>query len=240
MKPQLVAGRIPVREALRAQKRRPHRIFLQQDLRGLDEIESLAAGIELERVPRHDLDRLSHGVTHQGVVLEADPLPLLDVATWCRGLPENPVAMLLDSIEDPQNFGGIVRSAAAFGAAGVVFPKDRSAPVSTAMLKAGAGAAEYVDLVRATNLVQTMKKLQKLGFWITGLAGDAEQTLWDTGLTGSVALVIGNEGRGMRPLVREHCDHIASIPLHGPISSLNASVSAAIALSECARQRRAD
>ena len=146
------------------------------------------------------------------------------------------VLVVLDGIEDPQKFGAIVRSAAACGASGVLFAKDRSSPVTTAAMKAAAGGMECVDLIQATNLVRSLEQIKEVGFWITALDADAETVLWDNDLTGRVAMIIGSEGAGIRRLVREHADFIVSIPLEGVISSLNASVRAGVALAEWMRQ----
>jgi len=141
-------------------------------------------------------------------------------------------------VQDPHNLGAVVRSAAACGAAGVLFAKDRSAPLSPAAVKAAAGAMEYVDLVQATNLARALGVLKKAGFWVAGLEAEGAKVLWDADLGGRMALVVGSEGKGIRRLVREQCDLLVRIPLTGPITSLNASVSAGIALAECVRQRR--
>lgn len=233
-----MTGRIPVLECLRGGKRAARRLLVLQGARELDAILDAAKAIPVEVCPREAIDRLAGGMTHQGVVLEADPLPVLELDAWLRrDWDENAVALVLDGIEDPQNFGGIIRSAAAFGAAGVLFAKDRAAPLSPAVVKAAAGGVEYVDLVRVVNVARTLRAMQDAGFWAAAFEADAPQTLWEANLRGRLALVIGGEGRGVRRLVRERCDMLLRIPIGGPISSLNASVSAAIALAECARQR---
>lgn len=234
-----VAGRIPVLEALRAKKRPPRKLYFLRSARGLGPVHEAASGVRAEACSRADLDALVGGVAHQGVVLEADPLPVLKAESWVKGaFPRDALAVILDGIEDPHNFGAIVRSAAACGACGVVFGKDRAAPVSPASLKSAAGAMEHIDLVRATNLVRCLERLQRAGFWIAALDPEASQSLWDADLTGPVGLVVGSEGKGIRRLVRERCDLRLRIPVAGPIATLNASVSAAIALAECLRQRR--
>ncbi|HNT89685.1 MAG TPA: 23S rRNA (guanosine(2251)-2'-O)-methyltransferase RlmB, partial [Candidatus Hydrogenedentes bacterium] len=144
----------------------------------------------------------------------------------------------LDGIEDPQNFGAIVRSASACGAGAVLFTKDRAAPISPAMVKAAAGAVEHVPLVRVTNLARAIEQMQQAGFWAAALDAAGDKLLWDVDLTGKTLLIIGGEGKGVRRLVRERCDHVVRIPISGLITSLNASVSAGIALAECLRQRR--
>ena len=194
--------------------------------------------VPVQYLARAELDRLAQGQTHQGAVLEADPLPVLTPANWApEALSADALLVLLDGVEDPHNFGAIIRSAAACGAAAVVFPQDRAAPLSPAAVKAAAGGAEYVPLVRVPNLVRTVDTLKQSNYWVYGLDAAGETLLWQADLRRRVALVIGSEGKGMRRLVRDRCDALLRIPLSGPITSLNASVSAAIALAEALRQR---
>jgi len=235
-----VTGRIPVLECLRAKRRRAHRLHLLKSGKGLETVLGAVGKVPVRHATREELDRLAGGGTHQGVVLEADPLPVLSVEGWLKRLPSGgaPFVVLLDEVQDPHNLGAVVRSAAACGAAGVLFAKDRSAPLSPAAVKAAAGAMEYVDLVQATNLARALGVLKKAGFWVAGLEAEGAKVLWDADLGGRMALVVGSEGKGIRRLVREQCDLLVRIPLTGPITSLNASVSAGIALAECVRQRR--
>ncbi len=238
MKSDYVYGKIPVLECLRAGKRPALKLYLQRGAKGLEEIQRAAPKVSTKVCSRGDLDDLTQGSLHQGVLLEAGELPIREATEWLPSVSgKDVIVVLLDGIEDPQNFGAIVRSAAAFGASAVVYTKDRAAPLSPAAVKSAAGGVEYVDLVRAINLVQVIDMLKKDGFWIAGLDPDSDKLLWDVELTGRVGLVIGSEGKGMRRLVREHCDHLLRIPLKGPITSLNASVSAGVALAECLRQR---
>jgi len=235
----LVAGRIPVLECLHAKRRRVHKLYVLRDATGLDEIRSAAKGIPLEQMSRADMDHLVPDGLHQGVVLRADPVPVLNADEWVKGeLPPDAIVVALDGIQDPHNFGAVVRSAAACGARAVLFGKDRAAPISHVTVKSAAGAMEYIDLVQATNLVRALDGLKEKGFWVAELDADAPQPIWEADLKGRIVLVIGSEGKGVRRLVHEHCDLHLSIPLSGPITSLNASVSAAIALAECLRQRR--
>lgn len=239
MKTERVVGRIPVFECLRAGKRAPHKLFLLRGGRGLADLEKAAAGLPVEYISRSELDSMANHTVHQGVVLEADPLPVSDVSGWLSGTVDpGAILVILDGVEDPHNFGAIVRSAAAWGAKAVLFAKDRSAPISPASVKSAAGGMEHVELVRATNLSRALATLQEEGFWIAALEPDAKQTIWDADLKGRIGFVIGSEGKGIRPLVSRNCDMHLSIPTQGPMSHLNASVSAAIALAECARQRQ--
>lgn len=232
-----VAGRIPVLECLRAGRRTPYRLCALDGAKGIGDILKAARGLPVEPVDKRTLDKLVPNQVHQGVVLEAAPLPRADLRAWIETAPADALALVLDEIEDPHNFGAIVRSASAFGAHGVVFGVHRSAPLSVAAQKAAAGAMEYVDLIEETNLAQALDTLKQAGFWVAGLDAEGDVSLWDADMKGRVALVVGNEGRGLRRLVRKHCDYLARIPIGGPISSLNASVSAAVALAEWARQR---
>lgn len=233
-----VTGRIPVQEALRAGKRKAHCLYYLESGEGLEAIFEAAASIHAEACDRDTLDRLAEGLPHQGVVLDAEPLPIRRAEDWtAKTFPRDAIAVVLDGVTDPHNFGAIVRSAAACGACGVVFAKDRAAPVSTAATKSAAGGMEYVDLVQATNLARALDLLKKAGFWVAGLDEDGDRLLWETDLTGRIALVVGSEGEGMRRLTRERCDFVARIPLDGSLPSLNASASAAVALVECKRQR---
>ena len=225
-------------EAFRAGKRSPHKLFVLRGAKGLDAIRHAAAGIPIEECARRDLDALVRGAVHQGVVLEAGPLPIRKLKTWlAEPLPPDALAVVLDCVEDPHNFGAIARSASACGACAVVFGKSRAAPISTASLKSAAGAMEHIALVEAVNLARAIDAMKDAGFWTAALEAEAPQDIWDADLTGRMALVIGSEGKGIRRLVSEHCDLHLRIPLQGPITSLNASVSAGIALAECLRQR---
>lgn len=233
-----VIGRIPVLECLRARKRKALQLFLLESGKGLGEIRHAAGSIPVRDVTRQELDKLAPGGTHQGVVLQANPLPVKSLKEWLDGTrAPDALLVILDCIEDPHNFGAIVRSAAACGASGVLFGKDRSAPLSPAAMKSAAGAMEHIDLIQAPNIARAADLLKKEGFWIAALMPESPQLLWDADLRGRIALVVGNEGKGVRPLVERQCDLGLRIPLSGPITSLNASVSAAIALAECLRQR---
>ncbi len=233
-----VMGRIPVLECLRARRRKALQLFLLESARDLGEIRAAAGHIPVREVSRQELEKLAEGGSHQGVVLFANPIPVRPLNEWLAGkIAPDAVLVILDCIEDPQNFGAIVRSAAACGAAGVMFAKDRSAPISPSAVKAAAGAMEYIDLIQVPNIARAADQLKKHDFWVAALMPDSPQVLWEADLKGRIALVVGNEGKGVRPLVEKQCDLRLRIPLTGAITSLNASVSTAIALAECVRQR---
>lgn len=235
----LVYGRNSVLECLRAGRRRARKLHL---LKGGDDFEAIRAAapyVPVVETSRAELDRLSQGGVHQGVVLEADPLPVLDLKTWlAKPLAKDAVVVLLDGVTDPHNLGAIARSAAAMGASALVLSEDRAAPLTPTAVKAASGAMEHIDLVRVTNLTRCIVQLKEHEFWIAALDPEGEKTLWEADLGGRIGLVIGSEGKGLRRLVRESCDFGVRIPLPGPIPSLNASVSAAIALAECLRRRQ--
>ena len=238
MKRERIYGRQSVLECLRARRRRAHRLYLLQDARGVEAILEAAASVPLEQCGRRDLDRITDDGTHQGVVLEVDPLPVANADSWDPSrLPQEAIVVVLDGVEDPHNFGAIARSACAFGAHALVFGKDRAAPLSAVACKSAAGALEHLTLIQATNLVRAIDRLKEADFWVYALDADADNILWRVDLLKRVAIVIGAEGKGIRRLVREHCDAAVSIPLAGPIPSLNASTAAAIALAEIVRQR---
>lgn len=233
-----VHGRIPVLECLKADRRKALRLHLLEGGKHQNELISAAGDIPVEWTSRVELDYLTKDAVHQGVVLEAAPLPLFELQQWLERVtgPQS-LVVVLDSIEDPQNFGAIARSAVVCGASALIFGKDRSAPITSTVLKAAAGAMEYIDLIQATNLPRSLEQLKEANFWVAGLDAEGEKLIWDADFTGRTVLVIGNEGKGIRPLVRKKCDFMVHIPISGPISSLNASVSAAIALMECVRQQ---
>ncbi len=171
---------------------------------------------------------LPKGAVHQGVALKAAPLAFTDLDGILKNFPETGLILVLDQISDPQNMGAIIRSAAAFKAHALIFPKHQSSPVNATVAKAASGALELVPLCAVSNLAQALDKLKKQGFWCYGLAEGGEP-MNQVGFAERTALVIGAEGRGMRSLTKEKCDHLVSIPTGG-FSTLNASNAAAVAL----------
>ena len=194
-------------------------------------------GVPVRFEDRVQLDRLAETREHQGVVAlvaakGAIELEDLMAATSRRGL-----LVLLDGIEDPHNLGAIVRTALAAGADGVVIPERRAAGLTDAVSRASAGALEHLPVARVKNLARAMEELKEAGYWLIGLDERAEKNFSTADLTGSVALVFGNEGEGLHDLVRKRCDFLLSIPTTGPVRSLNVSVAAGIVLFEAVRQR---
>jgi 23S rRNA (guanosine2251-2'-O)-methyltransferase len=191
-------------------------------------------------VERHELDRLlPPGSVHQGIALEATPLPELLLHEIVGGDDAPDLVIALDQVTDPHNVGAIARSAAAFSA-GAIIMTERNAPGLTGVLaKAASGAIEHVPLVHIVNLARAIEELQKAGYWCVGLAEEAERDLSQCDLTGGrTALILGAEGEGLRQLTRKKCDELARLPTGGPIGSLNVSNAAAVALYEVRRQKK--
>ncbi|MFN3882657.1 MAG: 23S rRNA (guanosine(2251)-2'-O)-methyltransferase RlmB [Nitrincola lacisaponensis] len=201
--------------------------------------EAEVAGVTVQRSARKRLDAMVDGV-HQGVVAECKAISAgddSDLQNILASLPENPLFLVLDGVTDPHNLGACLRTAEAAGVLAVIAPKDKSAPLNATVSKVACGAAEIVPYIQVTNLSRALQALQQAGVWITGTAGEAEQTLYDVELKGAAALVMGAEGKGMRRLTREHCDQLIKIPMLGSISSLNVSVATGVCLYEMVRQR---
>ena len=169
---------------------------------------------------------------HQGVMIEVESFKYGSL----DDLSDSEKLILLDKIEDPHNLGAIIRSAESFGFDGVIIPERRSAKVTPTVYKTSAGAINNINIVMVKNLNRTMEELKDQGFWIYGLAGEAESSIDQTDLKGKVALVVGNEGDGLSRMVREHCDMLVKIPMQGLVNSLNASVASAISMYEVVRQ----
>lgn len=186
------------------------------------------------------LDKLCGGAAHQGVAAFAaahDYAELDDIFNLAQNRGESPFIVICDGLEDPHNLGAILRTAEAAGVHGVIIPKRNSVTLNYTVAKTSAGAIEYVPVVKVTNIAGTIDTLKGRGVWVFG--ADMEGTPWtELDFTGSVALVIGSEGRGLSKLVREKCDFIASLPMKGKINSLNASVAAGILMFEASRQRK--
>jgi 23S rRNA (guanosine2251-2'-O)-methyltransferase len=237
-------GAHAVTEALRNPRRRPHRLLYTAEAAGQHQpLLKLAAARpqgapSLEQTDRETIGRiLPSGAVHQGLAVQVEPLPALDILDVCADLTDagRAVLVLLDQVTDPHNVGAVLRSAAAFGAAAVIVTERNAAPESGVLAKAASGALEHVPLVHVTNLARAMEIIKKSGFWCVGLAADAPQSLAAADLTGRIALVLGSEGSGLRRLTREHCDLLVRLPTQGPIGQINVSNAAAIALYELAR-----
>jgi len=235
----LVIGINAVREALRAGRVHRMRVGTREDAR-VRELLNLAAqaGIQVERVDGATLDRVSRGGVHQGVIAELRARAEASLADLASSGQGPPLIVVLDGIEDPHNVGAILRTVDAVGARGLVRQERRAAPLAAAAAKASAGAVAWVTVVDVVNIARALEELKTLGVWTVGLDAAATQSYDAVDFTTPTALVLGAEGTGLRRLVRERCDLLASIPMAGHVDSLNVSVAAGVVLFEAARQRR--
>jgi 23S rRNA (guanosine2251-2'-O)-methyltransferase len=235
----LIWGINPVLEALRQGRVRRLRVGPRADRR-VDEALSLArnSGVLVERVAVADLERVARGGVHQGIVADLAQPEEHSVADLVAAAGSDPaMIVVLDGVEDPQNVGAILRTAEAAGAHGVVRQARHSASLSGAAAKASAGALARVRIATVVNIARALEELKDAGVWTVGLAADAPEEYTDIDLTLPTAFVLGAEGTGLRRLVQERCDRLASIPMRGSVSSLNVSVAAGIMLFETLRQR---
>ncbi len=241
----VIAGRNPVTEALRS-GRPLNKVLLDsagasQPRQALLASAARGRGIPVEYVTRQALDRLAGGGGHQGVIALAavkDYVSLDDLLAISREKGEAALYVLLDGIEDPQNLGAILRTADAAGVHGAILRARRAAGLTEAVARASAGAIEYVPVARVANLSQGIRELKEHGLWVTGIDMSGEVEYDKVDYSPPTVIVIGGEGGGISPLVRRHCDTVARIPMTGKISSLNASVAAALAMYEAFSQRR--
>ena len=243
----IIAGRHPVAEVLAREPDRVEKVVLQQGARGLDDLRRAAAeaGVATQYAPIARLNRDAKGVNHQGVLAYVAPVAYWTVEDLLHHIApdrdavraKKPLLLLLDQIEDPRNFGAILRSAAAAGVDGVVVTRHHMAPLNTAAVKASAGTATVVPIARVTNLADTIQQLKERAYWVAGADGEGDDTVWEMDWDRPIAIVMGSEGKGLRPRVAEVCDHRVAIPMRGAVESLNVSVAAGILLFAAARSR---
>jgi len=240
---QVIYGINPVLETLRSKGNDIRKVIVAEGRRGGDVAKILelasARGIAVETLRREELDRRAGTAAHQGVLClcgEFAYASLEDIVANRHPAFTGSLVLLLDGIEDPQNLGSLIRSAHCFGANGVVIPRDRAAGVTPAVIKASAGSAALIPVARVVNLTQVIDFLKEKGFWVYGADAGADTELGSARFEGNIGLVMGSEGKGIRPLVRKHCDVVLSIPLFGKVDSLNVSVAAGILLHEIRRQ----
>lgn len=245
MSEEIIYGVNPVKEALRG-SRRAFELFIAQNAadQRLEKLVRLAEerGVPVRHRQRQDLARLCGTEHHQGVALRIEEFTyteLDDVLAEWRESAQTGLMVVLDGIQDPHNLGALIRTAACAGAQGVIIPKDRAAGVTATVEKSAAGATDTIPVVRVTNISATLEHLKEAGFWIYGAAVEGASSIYGQSLSGHIALVIGGEGEGIRPLVRKQCDVLFTIPLFGGVASLNASVAGGVALFEVVRQRLA-
>jgi 23S rRNA (guanosine2251-2'-O)-methyltransferase len=240
----IIAGRKPVMEALKAGTRIERIVFLiGVQGRVINEIKSLAGRkrVHVSHANKQQFRELATDATTQGVVAIVPTKTFVDVDSIlevAEARDEKGFLLILDEIEDPHNLGALVRTADCAGVHGVVVPKHHAAPVTSTVVKTAAGATEHMAMAEVTNIVNSIDLLKSRGYWIVGLDASGEKFYTELDYGTPVALVVGNEGKGIRRLVREHCDYIVKIPLYGHIDSLNASVAGALVMYEVAKQRR--
>ena len=239
----LICGINPVLEALGAGTRHFDRLLVVKGLRNKRISDAISRaghlGIPLRFEARETLDRMAAGVPHQGLIAVVSAKPVTTVDKLLEEARTPALVVVLDGVEDPRNLGAILRTVEASGADGVLLPDRHSAGLSETVSRASAGGLEHVKVASIGNVVQAIEALKKRGFWIVGFDASGTER-WDAiDYRRPIALVLGGEGRGIRRLVREHCDHLVSIPLFGHVGSLNVSVAAGIALYEAVRQRGA-
>ncbi len=236
-----ICGINPVLEALGAATRHFDRLLVVKGLRNKRIAEAITRasrlGVPLRFEGRETLDRLTGGVPHQGIIAVVSEKPLLELDELLAHLREPALLMALDGVEDPRNLGAILRTCEAAGADGVLLPQRRTAGLSEVVNRASAGALEHVRVARIGNLAQALDTLKARGVWVVGFDASGRERWDQIDLKRPVALVMGGEGRGIRRLVRERCDHVAALPMFGQVGSLNVSVAAGIALYEALRQR---
>jgi 23S rRNA (guanosine2251-2'-O)-methyltransferase len=246
MKTELLYGIHSVKEALAAGRREIAEVFVQRDLEAAPRVQQVeaaarAAGVPVREIGAAQLSALCGSAAHQGVAARASLYAcgeLEEVLAAARSAASGPF-LALDQIVDPHNLGAVLRTALCAGVHAVLMPKDRAAPPTPAVSRISAGALEHVRLVQVVNLVRGLETLTSAGRWVVGLDRAAERSIYQADLSIPLVLVIGGEGKGMRPLVRRTCDLLVAIPQFGPLDSLNASVAAGVALFEIGRQRAA-
>ncbi len=242
--PDYIWGRNPVLETLHS-PRQIKRILLAEGQREAPALASIVQEAKrrhvlLETVPRALLDQLSRGAVHQGVLAvvgERKYASIDEILAVAESRREPPFLLILDAIQDVNNLGSLLRTAEAAGVHGVIIPEHRAAEVNATVIKTSAGATEHLLIAQETNLTRAIEDLKKRNIWVVGLAGEAQTLYTQADLTGPLALVVGNEGKGISRLVREHCDLLIRLPMYGHINSLNAAVAGSIALYEALRQR---
>ncbi len=240
----IIEGRNPVIEALKS-GRPLNKILLARNIGQHSSIAEIlhlsrSRGIPIEYVTKEVIDRLSTTKANQGIIAYAavkEYVALEDLLAISRGKKEPALYCILDGIEDPQNLGAIIRTAEACGVHGIIIRSRRAAGLTAAVAKASAGAVEYVPVARVSNISQAIETLKKSNVWITGIDPSGKTAYTRMDFRQSTAIVIGGEGSGLSDLVKKRCDHLASIPMRGKITSLNASIAAALVMYEAFRQR---
>jgi len=243
MKTEILYGFHPVFEALKAGRREFSEIYIidEKDSKRFEKISGQVKerNIPLKMVKSQQLQRIIGSDLHQGIGARVGEYPFAAFEDILNDIQpgNNDFLLLLDNVVDPHNLGALVRTALCVGVSGIIITKDRSASPTPAVSKASAGALEHVMLCKVTNMVGAIKEIKEKGFWVVGMDAGAEKPVFSCELGHQLAIVIGGEGKGIRPLVKTNCDFLVSIPQKGSVSSLNASVAGAVVMYEAFRQR---
>lgn len=246
---ELIAGRNPVLEALRERPTDIEKIFIQKSAQGsvVDEIRSTAdaSDVPVQHVPSQRIDQMAPGQTHQGIAARTAPLSYRDFDEMLSEIApryadveaQKPLLLMIDQVTDTHNFGAILRTAVAAGVRGVIVPSQHMAPLNATTIKASAGLAGQIPVARVRSLTNSIDMLKERGYWIAGLTGEAEESIWEMDWDRPLVLIVGSEGEGMRPSTERKCDFLLSIPMPGPAESLNVSVATGTALFAAVRGR---
>lgn len=245
----IIVGRNPVLEALRDRPTAIEKIFIQQGGHGsvIQEIRSTAdeADVPVQHVPSQRIDQMARAQTHQGVVARTAPLQYHDFDEMLSGIApryedveaRKPLLVMIDQVTDPQNFGALLRTAAAADVSGVIVPSQHMAPLNATTIKASAGTAGRIPVARVRSLTNSIDRLKERGYWVVGLTGQGQETVWEMDWDRPIVLVLGSEGEGMRPSTERKCDFLVSIPMPGAVESLNVSVAGGVAVFAAVRGR---
>lgn len=242
---QIIYGIHPMREALRSSRLQLEKILVSAgkphpNLQAILDL-ALQRHVPVSFVSKDVLEQMTHGGLHQNIAAILKEAPYADLqhllSLW-KQQREKALFLILDGIQDPQNVGSLIRTALGCGAQGMIIPKDRAAGITPVVIKASAGAVSHLPIVRVVNIANTIEALKREGIWVYGASGEAEDRIYDLDLQTDLSIVIGAEGKGIRPLVKKRCDRLFSIPMKGPITSFNASVSGGMILYEVMRQRK--
>ena len=243
---EFIVGRNPVIEHLQRESQDVEKIYIAKGNKHarIRQIVAMAerAGIPIKQCTRRELDQLEPSSPHQGVIAVVKSAHYSDLSSILSNIQrseDNALLVVLDGVQDPRNFGAILRTAEATNADAVIIPKDRAVGITAAVHKASAGASAHIPIVRVTNLARTLDTLKDGGIWIAGAAGDASYLYTDVDFSVPLCLVLGGEGKGIRRLVKQKCDYLVHLPMLGKMASLNVSVAAGILLYEVVRQRQA-
>jgi 23S rRNA (guanosine2251-2'-O)-methyltransferase len=240
---EMLFGIHPVNEAIKAGRRKIYEIYLAKE-KSSQRLEEIAAAallsVPIRRISSQQLTSLSASAVHQGIAAKVGAYPMSDIDDIFRHIESRkapPFLLLADGIEDTQNLGALIRTALCAGVHGLIIPKDRAASPTPAVSKASAGASEVMRIALVTNMVSVIQEFKDRGLWIMGMDGTAKTSVFDSDLSGNLGIVIGSEDKGIRPLVRRHCDALLSIPQANIFNSLNASAAGAVVMYEAFRQR---